>query len=145
RARLGHARLGGLELDAARARGVARQLPARLKRLALEALVQLRGLGLALERSQAAARLALDVQGATEVLLRALELQLGATAALAVLAQPGRLLDQQPPIARLGGHDRVDPALRDDRVALLAEPGVREHLDHVGQPAARAIQAVPAV
>ncbi len=84
--------------------------------------MQLGGFGLALERAQAGARLALDVQRAVEVLLGALELQLRPAAALAVLAEPGRLLDQQPAIARLGGHDRVDPSLGDHRVGLLAEP-----------------------
>ena len=91
------------------------------------------------------ARLALDVERAVEVLLRALELQLRAAAALAVLAEPGRLLDQQPPVARLGGHDRVHAALRDDRVGLLAEARVGEHLDHVGQPAAGAVEPVAAL
>ena len=93
--------------------------------------MQLGRFGLALERAQARARLALDVERAVEVLLRALELQLRAAAALAVLAEPGRLLDQQAPLARLGGHDRLDAALGDDRVRLLAEAGVGEHLDHV--------------
>ena len=129
----------------ARADDVACELPPCLQDLALQALVQLGGFGLALERPQPAARLALDVERAVEVLLRALELQLRAAPALAVLAEPGRLLDQQPPLARLGGHDRLDATLRDDRVGLLPETGVGEHLDHVGQPAARAVQAITAV
>ena len=107
--------------------------------------MQLRGLGLALERAQPRARLALHVERAGEVLLGALELQLRAAAALAVLAEPGGLLDQQPPVARLRVHDRLDPALGDDRVHLLAEAGVGQHLDHVGQPAARAVEAVLAL
>ena len=41
--------------------------------------------------------------------------------------------------------DRLDAALRDDRVHLLAEPGVRQHVDHVDEPAARAVQAVLAL
>ena len=102
--------------------------------------MQLGRLGLALERAQARTRLALDVERAVEVLLGALELQLGAAAALAVLAEPRRLLDQQPAIARLGGDDRLDAALRDDRVGLLAEAGVGEQLEHVDQPAARAVR-----
>ena len=113
--------------------------------LALEALVQLGGLGLALERAQARARLALDVERAVEVVLRALELELRAAAALAVLAEPGGLLDQQPPLARLGRDDRLDAALRDDGVHLLAEAGVAEDLEHVDEPAARAVEAVLAL
>ena len=107
--------------------------------------MQLGRLGLALERAQARARLALDVERAVEVLLGALELQLRAAAALAVLAEAGRLLDQQAPVARLGGHDRLDAALRDDRVRLLAETGVREQLEHVDEPAVGAVEAVLAL
>ena len=76
------------------------QRRAQLGGLALEPGVDVGRLGLALERAQRLARLALDVEGAVEVVLGALELQLRAAAALAVLAQPGRLLDQQPPVAR---------------------------------------------
>ena len=121
---------------------VARQLPADLERLALEARVQLGGLGLALERAQPRARLALDVERTVEIVLRTGELQLRAAPALAVLAEPGRLLDQQAPITRLRGDDRFDAALRDDRVHLLAEPRVGQQLDHVDQPAARAREPV---
>ena len=133
------------EVRAPCARDVAHELPARLDRLALEALVQLGGLRLALERPQPRARLALDVERAIEVVLRALELELRAPAALAVLAEPGGLLDEQPALARLGGHDRLDAALRDDRVHLLAEAGVGEDLEHVDEPAARAVEAVLAL
>ena len=80
------------------AHGVARELPARLGGLALQPLVQLGRLGLALERPQPRARLALDVERAVEVVLRALELELRAAPALAVLAEAGRLLDEQPAV-----------------------------------------------
>ena len=110
---------------------VAGQRPARLVDLALDALVQLGGLGLALERLQPRARLALDVQRAIQVVLRALELELRAAAALAVLAEPGGLLDQHPPVLRLGGDDRLDAPLGDDGVHLLAQAGVRQDLDDV--------------
>ena len=107
--------------------------------------MQLRGLGLALERAQPRPRLALHVQGAGEVLLGALELELGAAAALAVLAQPGGLLDEHAPVARLGEHDGLHAALRDHRVHLLAQAGVGQDLDHVGQAAAGAVEAVLAL
>ena len=119
--------------------------PAGLQCLALQPLVQLGRLRLALERTQARARLAFNVERAVEVLLGALELQLGAPSALAVLAEPGRLLDQQTAVARLGGHDRLDPALRDHRVRLLAEARVREQLEHVHEAAVRAVEAVLAL
>src|SRR3954469_20188470 len=103
------------------------------------------GLGLTLQRAQRLARLALDVQCAVEVVLRALELELGATAALAMLAESRGLLDEQPAVARLGGHDRLDAALRDDRVHLLAQARVGEDLEDVDEPAARAVEAVLAL
>src|SRR4029079_18210444 len=110
--------------------------------LALEPRVQLGRLRLALERAQARARLALDVQRPVEVLLRALELELGAAAALAVLAQARGLLDEQAAVLGLGGDHRLDATLGDDRVALLAQPGVGEHLDDVDQAAAGAVEPV---
>ena len=143
--RLGDALLGAGELHAAGRGAVARELQARLQDLQLEALVQLGRFGLALERAQPRARLTLDVERAIEVLLRTLELQLRAPPALAVLAEPRRLLDQQSPLTRLRGHDRVHAPLRDDRMRLLAEPGVGEHVDHIAQAAARAVEAVAAL
>jgi len=68
---------------------------------------------LKLDRTQENLDRALDVERAVEVLLGAIELQLGAAAALSVLAEPGRLLDQQPALARLGEHDLLDPPLAD--------------------------------
>ena len=130
---------------ARRAHVLAHERPQRLVGLALEPLVQLGRLGLALERPQPGARLALDVERAVEVVLRPGQLELRAAAPLAVLAEPGRLLDQHPPVARLGGHDRLHAALRDDRVHLLAQPGVRQQLEHVGQAAAGAVDAVLAL
>ena len=91
---LGRGRLRPGLIAAVDAQVVARQLPARLERLPLQPRVQLRRLGLALERAQPRARLALDVERAVEVLLGALELQLGAAPALAVLAEARGLLDQ---------------------------------------------------
>ena len=64
---------------------------------------------------------------------------------LRCLPRPGGLLDQQPPLARPREHDRLDPALGDDRVHLLAEAGVGQHLGDVGQPAAGAVEAVLAL
>ena len=107
--------------------------------------MQLGRLRLALQRAQPRARLALDVQRPVEVVLRPRQLQLRAPAPLAVLAEAGSLLDQQPAVARLRGHDRLHPPLRDDRVHLLAEAGVRQQLEHVGQPAAGAVDAVLAL
>ena len=137
--------LGFRQRRAGGARSVLGEHVARLVRLALEPLVQLGGLGLALEWPQPRARLALHVERAREILLRALQLELGPPAALAVLAEPRRLLDQQPALAGTRHDDLLDLALRDDRVHLLAEPGVGQHFDDVDEPAARAVQAVLAL
>ena len=102
-------------------------------------------LGLALQRPQRLARLALDVEGAVEVVLGALELQLGAAAALAVLAEAGGLLDEQAAVARRREDDLLDAALADHRVHLAAEVGVGEDLDHVGEPGAGAVDPVRAL
>ena len=110
---------------------------------------QLRGplgrLGLALQRPHSRARLALDVERAVEVVASALELQLRAVAALAVLAETGGLLDQQPAVAGLGVDDRLHPALADHRVHLAAHVGVGEDLEDVGEAAAGAVQPVLAL
>src|SRR5207253_1454668 len=82
-------------------------------------------------RPQPRARPALDVERPVQVLLRALELALRAPPPFAVLAEAGRLLDEQPPLARLGGDDRLDPSLGDHGVHLPPESGVGEHLEDV--------------
>src|SRR5207247_732398 len=66
----------------------------------------------------------------------------GVPPAFAVLAEPRCLLDQQAAIARLGGDDVLDAALRDDRVHLFAQPGVAEDLENVDQPATGAVEPV---
>src|SRR5205807_4447839 len=99
---------------------VARELPAGLEHLALQTRMQLSRLSLALERPQPGACLALDVERPVQIVLRAGQLELSASPALSMLAQPGRLLDQKPALARLRGHERLDPPLRDHRVHLLA-------------------------
>jgi hypothetical protein len=124
---------------------VAGELPAGLDGLALDPLVQLGGLGLALERPQPRPRLALDVERAVEVVLRALELELGAAAALAVLAQPRGLLDEQAAVLGLGGDDRLHAALGDHGVHLLAQARVAQELQDVHEAAARAVEAVLAL
>ena len=124
---------------------VACQLPSGFERLALEPGVELGGLGLALQRPQPGARLALDVERPIEVVHRPGELELGAATTLAVLPQSRRLLDQEPAITRFRGHDRFDAALGDDRVHLLAETGIRKQLDDIDEPAPGAGDPVLAV
>src|SRR6185295_5166229 len=121
------------------------ELTAQAEFLALDPRAQLGRLRLALQRSQARACLTLEVEGAVEVVARGPQLQLGATAALAVLAEAGGLLDQKASFARFGVDDRLDPALADHRVHLAAEVGVGEHLADVDEAAAGAVEAVAAV
>jgi hypothetical protein len=129
----------------ARPGGVPRELPARLHGLALDPLVELCGLGLALERPQPRARLALHVERPVQVVLRALELELRAAAALAVLAQARGLLDEQAAVLRLGGDDGLHAALGDHGVHLLAQARVAQELQDVHEPAARAVEPVLAL
>ena len=64
---------------------------------------------------------------------------------LRCLPRPAASSIKQAPVARLGGHDRLDPPLGDDRVGLLAEAGVGEHLDHVDEASASAVEPILAV
>ncbi len=121
------------------------QAPAQAELVALDPGPELGRFGLALQRSQVGAGLALDVEGAVEVVTGGAQLQLGPAAALAVLAEAGGLLDQQPALARLGVDDRLDPALTDHRVHLAAEVGVGEDVGDVREPATGAVEAVTAV
>ena len=139
---LGRFALGGLELQRAHPHVIASELPTRLEALALEPGMELCRLGLALERFQPQARLAFDVERAVKVVLSPLQLQLGAAPAFAVLAETGRLLDQQAAVPRLGRDDRLDPALGDDRMHLLPHACVRQQLDHVDEAAPGSRQAV---
>jgi hypothetical protein len=82
---------------------------------------------------------------AVEVVAGGAQLQLGPPPALAVLAEAGGLLDQEPPLFRLRVDDRLDPALADHRVHLAAEVGVGEDVGDVGEAAAGAVQPVAAV
>ena len=142
---LGRVRLGRRDLVVVPVQLGRQQARPQLGGLALEAGVDVGGLGLALERAQRLARLALDVERPVEVVLGALELELGAPAALAVLAEPGRLLDEQAAVAGRREHDLLHPALADHRVHLAPEVRVGEDLDHVREPRASAVDAVRAL
>ena len=137
--------LGGLRPVGAEAQLLGDEPAAQLELLALDPRPQLCRLSLALQRPQPRPRLALEVERPVEVVASRAQLQLGPAAAFAVLAEPRGLLDQQPPLARLGVDDRLDPSLADHRVHLASQVGVGEHLDHVDEAAAGAVEAVDAV
>ena len=60
-------------------------------------------------------------------------------------AEPGRLLDQSPPLGRPRREDRLDLALADDRVHPLAEAEVGEQLDEIEPAHAGLVQEVLAL
>ena len=62
--------------------------------------------------------------------------------ALLELAEPGRLLDQLPPLLRLGGEDGLDLSLADDRVHRAAQADIGEQLDEVDPAHVRAVHEV---
>ena len=118
-------RLGRGELFLLRAQVVGDDPRAKLVRLAQELGRALRRLGLPLQRPEARAGLPLHVHRPLQVVARAVQLELGAVTALAVLAEAGRLLDQQAPVAGLRADDRLDLALADHGVGLPAHVRVR--------------------
>ena len=61
------------------------------------------------------------------------------------LAEPGRVLDQHPPLLGLARQDLLDLALADHRAVRTAEPDVREQLDEVGPAHACAVDQVLAL
>ena len=104
-------------------------------------------LGLAAQRLELAADLAEQVAEPGEVALGGVQLAQRLLLALAVLEDPGGLLDEAAAV--LGGRvqDRVELALPDDHVHLAPDAGVAEQLLHVEQPAGLAVDGVlrPAV
>ena len=80
--------------------------------------------------------------GALEVAPHLAELELGALAAALVGAQPGGLLDLAAPVLRLAGQERLDLALADDGVQLLAQADLGHQLDDVREPAGRLVDGV---
>jgi hypothetical protein len=151
-AQLGRALLVARELGA-QERQVAVDLAQAVLRVAC-ALARPLGLGLGpalglagldLERAHARGQLADHVVEARQVVGHALEAQLGLELALAVAADAGGLLEDAPALERVGRQHRVDLALLEHRVAAAAEARVVEHLAHVLQTHARAVDQVLAL
>ena len=104
----------------------------RLLELAAELLGPLGRARLQRERAQALPHLVLEVARALDLHVDSRELELGAVPAALEPAEARGLLDERPPLGRLGGEDLLHAALADDRVHLAAEPDVGEQLDDVG-------------
>ena len=121
------ARVGGSEVELCDARSQPGNLLCEL----------LRALGcrrLQGERAQPLPHLCFDVAGTLDLNRNPVQLQLGPVATLLELAEPRRLLDELPPLVRLGGEHRFDLALADDGVHRAAETDVGEQLDEIGAP-----------
>ena len=102
--------------------------------LALEDLVLLRLLRLALERVQLPPHLVHDVAHAHEVLAGGVELALGLVALLLVARDAGGLLDEHAPLVRLGRQDVVELVLVHDRIGARVGARPREEIEDVAQP-----------
>src|SRR5581483_11442556 len=89
---------------------------ARDRDLAAQLLGALRRRRLQRQRTQPLAHPLLGVARALDLRGDARELQLGPVATRLEASEPGRLLDERPPLFPLRRKDRLDLALADDRV-----------------------------
>ena len=110
--------------------------------LGLERPVLLRLPSLAAQRVEPLLQLPHQVCHPQEVGLGGLHLPLGGRAGGLVLGDARRLLDEGPPVLRLGGDDEPDPALLDDRVGASPHSGAKEELHDVQEPAVGAVDEV---
>ena len=110
-------------------------LPAQL-------LGPLRSRRLERERPQPLLDLGLEVARPLDVDRDPRELQLRPVTPPLEASQPGRLLDELPPLLGLRAEDLLDAPLADDRAHRAAEPDVREQLDEVRAPHRRAVDEV---
>jgi hypothetical protein len=100
------------------------------------------GVGLALEGLQVAADFLHQVAEALEVDGRRLQPPLGLLLALPVLEDPGRLLDDRPPVLRAGLEDGVEAPLAHDHVLRAPHAGVGQQLGDVEEPAGLPVDGV---
>src|SRR5262245_15365745 len=101
-----------------------------------------RGGRLERERPQPLLDLGLEVVRPLDVHRDARELQLRPVAPPLEASQPGRFLDELPPLLGPRPENLFDAPLADDRAHVPAEPDVREQLDEVRAPNGRAIDEV---
>ena len=99
-----------------------------------EGLVPLGHLGLLAERLQLTLELGEHVLEPEHVLVEPGQLAFGAFLALAVLGDPGRLLDVGAPVLRAGGQHVLELALPDHGVERAPDPGLGQQLLHVEEP-----------
>src|SRR5438445_5305980 len=105
-------------------------------------LVARRHRGLRLELLQLRAKLGADVGDAREIAARVSEAILGLAAALLVLRDAGRLLEEHAQLLGLRLDDARDHPLLDDRVGPRAKAGAEEHVGDVAAPDVHAVDVV---
>ncbi len=110
-----------------------------------ELLRALRGGRLQRERTEPLPHLLLEVAGTLDLDGDPGELELGTVPPALEAAEPGRLLDQLPPLGGLRVEHRLDAPLRDHRAQAAAETDVGEQLDQVEPPDRRPVDEVLAL
>src|ERR1019366_8133691 len=98
--------------------------------------------GLALERVHLARDFFKDVVDASQVLLGALEAQLGEAFAILEASDAGSFFNDGAAVVRLGAEELADALLADDCVALGAKAGAHEDVLNVAQAAELAVDQV---
>ena len=98
--------------------------------------------GLDLHAPQLLFDLGHDVVHPQQVLVDPLELAAGLLPLGLELRDAGRLLEDQPPLGRVGLEQRRDAALLDHAVGVDADAGVHEQVTHVPEAAGLAVQVV---
>ena len=132
----------GLQVGVEREHVAGQQPPACLGDLALHGAHLLGRRGLAAQRCELRAHLALQQQGALEVPPHLSQLQLRALTTPLVRAQPGGLLDLAAPVLGLARQERLDLALADDGVQFLAQADLGQQFDDVREPAGGLVDRV---
>ena len=104
-----------------------------------------RAVDLALERAQLASYLAIDVASSREVLVHGRDLAQGALLAALVLGDSRGLLDEAAPLLGPALEDRVELALGDDRMRVLAHARIVQDVLDVHEPARARVDEVLAL
>src|SRR5215467_7514784 len=100
---------------------------------------------LTLEGADLTLHLVHHVAHALEVLPGRLELALRLAALLLVARHPGRFLDEDASLPRLGGQDVVEAVLVHEGIGLGIDAGAREEILHVAEPADALVEEVLAL
>ncbi|MNI13042.1 hypothetical protein D3C73_662520 [compost metagenome] len=119
-----------------------RQLGLELTLLALEFLILLGGLGLAVQAFELTLKLFAQVGQALKVLVGAADAVFGLAPTLLVLGDARRFFDEVAQVFGLGLDQLGDHPLLDDRVAARAKAGAEEDVGDVAAPAFGAVEVI---